>query len=75
MPVILLVMARVRKITVRVADDLIKKAQRQTGGTVTETVQQGLRLLAANGAYEQLRRARGTVCLAVDIRDLRADRD
>ena len=75
MPVILLVMARVRKITVRVADDLIKKAQRQTGGTVTETVQLGLQLLAANGAYEQLRRARGTVCLAVDMRDLRADRD
>lgn len=67
-------MAGVRKITVHVPDDLLKKAQRETGEGVTETVRQGLTLVAASSAYQRLRRMRGTVRLAIDLDDLRADR-
>lgn len=64
----------VRKITVHVPDDLLKKAQRETGEGVTETVRRGLKLVAASSAYERLRRMRGTVRLDIDVDDLRADR-
>lgn len=67
-------MAGVRKITVHVPGDLLKKAQRETGEGVTETVRQGLSLVAASSAYERLRRMRGTVRLAIDLDDLRTDR-
>jgi hypothetical protein len=67
-------MAGVRKITVHVPDDLLKKAQRETGEGVTETVRQGLSLVAASRAYDRLRRMRGTVRLAIALDDLRADR-
>lgn len=71
---ILQTMAGVRKITVHVPVDLLKKAQRETGEGVTETVRQGLTLVAASRAYDRLRRMRGTVRLAIDLDDLRADR-
>ena len=64
----------VRKITVHVPDDLLKKAQRETGEGVTETVRRGLKLVAASSAYERLRRMRGTVRLDIDVDGLRADR-
>lgn len=67
-------MTTVRKITVHVPDDLIKRAQRETREGVTETVRRGLRLVAASGAYDQLRRLRGSVRLDVDLDELRADR-
>ena len=68
-------MPGVRKITVHVPDDLLKKALRETGEGVTETVRQGLSLVAASRAYDRLRRMRGTVRLAINLDDLRADRE
>ena len=67
-------MPTVRKITVHVPGDLMKLAQRETGEGVTETVRRGLRLVAASGAYDQLRRLRGSVRLDIDLDELRADR-
>ena len=67
-------MAGVRKITVHVPEGLLKKAQQETREGVTETVRQGLRLVAASRAYERLRRMRGTVRLAIDVDELRRDR-
>jgi hypothetical protein len=66
--------AGVRKITVHVPDELLKKAQQETGEGVTETVRQGLSLVAASRAYDRLRRLRGTVALAIDLKELRKDR-
>jgi hypothetical protein len=66
--------AAIRKITVHVPDELLKKAQRETGEGVTETVRQGLSLVAASRAYDRLRRLRGTVALAIDLKELRNDR-
>jgi hypothetical protein len=64
-------MATARKITVEVPPELLDKAQRATGGGVTETVRTGLQLLAASQAYAQLRQLRGKVRFADQ---LKADR-
>lgn len=67
-------MSTVRKITVHVPVDLLEKAQKETGEGVTETVRQGLSLVAASRAYDRLRRLRGSVRLKIDLDDLRTDR-
>ena len=67
-------MTSIRKITVHVPEDLLKKAQRETGEGVTETIRQGLALVSARSAYGRLRRMRGTVHLTLDLDDLRKDR-
>ena len=63
-----------RKITLHVPEDLLTQAQAATGLGITETIRQGLRLVAAGAAYEKLRKMRGKVKLSVDIRRLREDR-
>jgi hypothetical protein len=67
-------MPTVRKITVHVPEDLLSRAQRETGEGVTETVRHGLSLVAASRAFDRLRRLRGTVRLHVDLDELRRDR-
>ncbi len=66
-------MSAERKITVRVPDDLLAKAQRETGAGITETVRQGLRLVAAANSYRELRKLRGRVKVALDLSELRDD--
>ena len=50
-----------RKITVEVPPELLEKAQRASGGGITQTVRTGLQLVAASHAYARLRRMRGKV--------------
>ena len=64
----------VRKITVHVPQELLEKAQKETGEGVTETVRQGLSLVAASRAYDRLRKMRGTVRLKIDVNEFRRDR-
>lgn len=64
----------IRKITVHVPGDLLKNAQKSSGQGVTETVRQGLRLVAAGQAYRRLAALRGAVKFSVDLRRLREDR-
>jgi len=63
-----------RKITVHVPEDLLDKAREQTGQGITETVRQGLRLVAASGTYSRLRALRGRVSIRIDLDELREDR-
>lgn len=67
-------MASVRKVTVEVSPQLLRRAQRSTGEGVTATVRRGLELVAARGAYRRLRALRGKVRVSVDLRALREDR-
>ncbi len=67
-------MNRTRKITVEVPEQLLKRAQKQSGEGVTETVRQGLELLAAAEAYDELARLRGTVKFSIDLEAMRDDR-
>ena len=67
-------MAQVRKITVDVPEDLLRRAQKATGEGITATIRSGLRLVAARDAYDALRRLQGRVQFSVDWRELREDR-
>ncbi len=67
-------MASVKKVTVDVPEDLLRRAQETTGQGVTATIRTGLQLVAATGAYEALRRLRGRVRFSIDWRQLREDR-
>ena len=64
----------VRKVTVHVDQDLLRRAQKRTAEGVTATIRQGLELVAASEVYERLRALRGKVRFSVDQRALREDR-
>ncbi|MGC9947351.1 MAG: hypothetical protein ABSF64_13360 [Bryobacteraceae bacterium] len=67
-------MPTVRKITVEVPAELLEKAQRASGGGITQTVRTGLQLVAASQAYARLRQLRGKVQFARTSAELKADR-
>ncbi|MBW2268850.1 MAG: hypothetical protein JRH16_09745 [Deltaproteobacteria bacterium] len=67
-------MAEKRKITLEVPADLLERALASSGEGITQTVRQGLKLVAAGRAYEELRRLRGKVKLGIDLEALREDR-
>ena len=67
-------MKAVQKITLHVPEELLKRAQKSTGQGITETVRQGLRLVAARDTYRKLRDLRGKVAGDVDVETLREDR-
>jgi hypothetical protein len=64
----------VRKITVEVPPELLKKAQMVSGGGITETVRTGLQLVAASHAYARLRDLRGKVHFTLTAAKLKQDR-
>jgi hypothetical protein len=66
--------AKTRKITVEIDENLVERALRSSGEGVTATVRQGLELVAAGRAYEGLRTLRGKLRLSVDLERLREDR-
>ena len=63
-----------RKITVHVPDDLLDRAQKATGEGITETIRQGLRLVAAGETFRRVSRLRGSVKFSLDLDRLREDR-
>ena len=67
-------MGATQKVTVQVPAELLRRAQRYTGQGITATIRRGLELVATGTAYEELRRLRGKVRLAVDLDELRRDR-
>ena len=67
-------MQPVRKITIEVPEDLLQRAQKASGGGITQTVRNGLELLAAGEAYAQLRELRGKVRFSRTWEELKADR-
>jgi hypothetical protein len=67
-------MARTRKITVEIPEDLLKKAQKQSGEGVTGTVRQGLELLAAAEAHRRVAALRGKEKFSIDLETMRRDR-
>lgn len=68
------VMSEMRKITVQVPDDDLKRAQKLTGEGVTETVRAALHRLAQVQAQQELRKLRGTFKFTIDLDELREDR-
>lgn len=64
---------KLRKLTLEVPEDLLKKATEASGQGITPTVRRGLELVAAGGAYAALRRLKGKVKLSVNLEALRED--
>jgi hypothetical protein len=67
-------MSTARKVTVQLPADLVDRAQRSSGKNLTATICDGLKLVAAGPAYEELRRLKGRVRFSIDLRSLREDR-
>ncbi|HEX2569355.1 MAG TPA: hypothetical protein VH877_07330 [Polyangia bacterium] len=67
-------MANRKKVTVVLPEDLLRRARRSSGQGITSTIRQGLELVAAARAYEDLRRLRGKLKLDLDLDSLREDR-
>ena len=63
-----------RKITVHIPEDLLDRAQKSSGQGVTETVRQGLRLVAAGDTFRRVAKLRGRVTFSLDLARLREDR-
>lgn len=63
-----------RKITVHVPEELLNRAQKASGQGVTETVRQGLRLVAAGDSFKRVAALRGKTRFSIDYARLRDDR-
>jgi hypothetical protein len=63
-----------RKVTIQLPADLLARAQRSSGQGITETIRQGLRLVAAGETFRQVAKLRGTVKFSIDPARLREDR-
>ena len=60
-----------RKVTVHLPEDLLDRAQKASGQGITETVRQGLRLVAAGDTFRRVAKLRGAVKFTVDLARLR----
>jgi hypothetical protein len=54
--------------------DLLERARKSSGQGVTETVRQGLRLVAAGETFRRVAGLRGAVKFSVELKTLREDR-
>lgn len=68
-------MSAVQKITVEVPAELLARARAASGGSLTATVREGLRLVAAGQAFKNLRALRGKVRFSESVATLRQDRE
>lgn len=63
-----------KKYTLELDEGLVKSAIKATGKSFTDTVRQGLRILASTEAYRELAKLRGSVDLELNVKDLRKDK-
>ncbi len=63
-----------RKVTVHLPEELLDKAQKASGQGITETVRQGLQLIAAGDTFRRVSMLRGRVKFSVGAKQLREDR-
>ena len=63
-----------RKITVRIPTEVLEKAQRVSGTSITQTVRAGLQLVAASRTYARVRQLRGKVRFSRTLAELKSDR-
>ncbi len=62
-----------QKITLQVPKPLLQKAMAATGQGITQTIKKGLEIVAAQRAYEELRKYRGKIKFSVDFKKLREE--
>jgi len=64
---------KLKKITLEVPDDVLRRARAVTKQGITPTIRKGLELVAASGAYTKLRSLKGKVKFSVKLSELRED--
>jgi hypothetical protein len=64
---------RMKKLTILVPEDLLRRARRATKSGATPTVRKGLELLAAHDTYEALRKMRGKVKFGLTWQEMRGE--
>ena len=62
---------KLKKLTLQIPDDLLTRATQATGEGITPTIRRGLELVAAGGAYRNLRALKGKVKLQLDLKSRR----
>jgi hypothetical protein len=67
-------MARARRITANLPEDLLRGAMEVTGKGITETLVDGLRLVRRARAYEKAMALRGKINLTIDLEESRERR-
>ena len=65
---------KLKKLTLQVPNDLLARATQATGEGITPTIRRGLELVAASGAYQNLRLLKGKIKLDIDLEKLRRDK-
>lgn len=63
-----------KKITVEIPEDLLEKAMSQTQAGLTDTIRQGLTLLAESSTYKKLKNFKGKGEFEFQWQDLKEDR-
>jgi hypothetical protein len=63
-----------KKYSLELEEDLVRSATKATGKGFTETVRQGLRVLAAADSYKELLKLRGSIDLQLDVKALRKNK-
>ena len=66
-------MIKNRKVTILLKGNLLEKALASSGKNITQTIEQGLEMVAATQVYDQLKKLRGKVKFSIDINKLRQD--
>lgn len=64
---------QMKKLTILVPADLLRRAQKATKAGATPTVRKGLELLAAHDVYDGLRKMRGKVKVGLTWQEIRGD--
>lgn len=67
-------MSAAKKITVEINSELLEKAMGQTQKGLTETIRQGLMLLAESSTYRKLKSLKGKGHTDLDWKKLKEDR-
>ncbi len=64
---------RMKKLTILVPEELVRRAARASKDGITGTVRRGLELVAREEAYERFRKLRGKVKLGISWKELRGE--
>jgi hypothetical protein len=64
---------KMRKLTVIVPDELVRRARRATHAGITPTVRQGLEILAKQDVYDEMLRMKGKVKFGMTWQELRGE--
>jgi hypothetical protein len=64
---------RMKKLTIMIPEDLLRRARRATRTGITPTVRQGLEILAKQDVYDEMLRMKGKIKFGMTWQELRGE--